>query len=177
MKRLFVMISLALLLAGCSLSGGEYLEYTGDAFSASIEGNIGGFIFTADVKIGAPRASDGSSAPLPRDLELIFRAPGTLSGVRAERKDGKITVTSGGMSIESSGAAGWLKAAELLIPDGNVNDVETINENGARIAEIEIALEDGDILMIYVDCETGFPVRAVCKDIEILVAGFGEASN
>lgn len=169
------MISLALLLVGCALPGGEYLEYTSDAFSASIEGNIGGFAFTADIIIGAPRAADGASIPLPRDMELIFRAPGTLSGVRIERKDGKVTVTSGNMSIGCTGAAGWLRAAELLIPEGSVNDVKIINENGTRLVQIEMALEDGNILIIYVDCETGIPVRVISEGTEIRVAGFGEA--
>lgn len=167
-----------LILAGCAMSGQEYLEYTGDAFCASIYGRMNGVEFAAEVKIGAPRAYDsGRTGAAPRDIEMVFQSPATLSGIKITRKDSKVTVSSGSVEIDGSGCAGWLAAAELLIPDGAIDNVSIITENGERLAEVRMILDGGTPLTLYVDCNTGFPVSVKCGDYEIRVAAFGEADR
>ncbi len=176
MRILIIVMGLALLLVGCAMPNAEYLEYTGDAFVAEIEGKRGGFVFTAQIKVGAP--TDGIADAPPRDIEMTFISPATMSGIVIKRVGGKITLSSANVSIEGRGAAGWLAAAELLTPSGTINDVKIIDDRtGARLARVEMSLADGSPLTLLIDCDTGFPVDIKNDDIEIRIASFRDAGK
>ncbi len=174
MRILIIVMGLALLLVGCAMPDTEYLEYTGDAFVAEIEGERGGFTFTAKIRVGAP--TGGSADAPPRDIEMTFTSPATMKGIVIERIGGKITLSSAGLSIEGRGAVGWLTAAELLTPLGTINDIKIIDDRaGARLAKVEMSLTDGSPLILLIDCDTGFPVNIKNENIEMRIASFGDA--
>ncbi|MGI6167337.1 MAG: hypothetical protein ACOYIA_04280 [Eubacteriales bacterium] len=159
MKRLLTVLFLILLLSGCMADDGRYLEYSRGGFSATVEGRAGEFDFTAEVKAGPPASNENDNHP-PRDIELTFLSPATLSGIRIARRDGRVSVYSGELSANGSYAAGWLAAAELLIPEGSVTGARRVTEDGVKMTRLEMRLRDSRLLTIWLD-RSGYPLRVV----------------
>lgn len=171
-----------LFLAGCAAGADDYLEYTGGPFSASIEGRAGDIDFAAELSFGPPApgqgAGRGGAASGERDIFLRFIRPSGMAGVSIERRGGMLKVSSGGVSLDGSRAAGWLEPAELLIPEGRVLGAKIVDDGGAKIAAVEVSTADG-IIFIYVDTDSGYPVRVVGeaggREVDFRVAAFGFA--
>ncbi|HOA85560.1 MAG: hypothetical protein GX057_06480 [Clostridiales bacterium] len=159
MKRLLTTLLFLLLLSGCMADDGRYLEYSRGAFAAIIEGRAGEFDFTAEVRVGPP-LDTGDRNPPPRDIELTFLSPATLAGIRIARRDGRVSVYSGELTADGSYAAGWLAAAELLIPEGSVTAARHITEDGVKMTKLEMRLRDSSLLTIWID-RSGYPLRVV----------------
>lgn len=168
-KTLTVLLILSFLLSlsGCAASAVDYLGYSASPFSAVIEVKEGELEFSAEVTVGPP-AGEGEL----RDISLTFLGPSRMKGLKIERRQGVITMQSGGISIKNSLAGGFLEIAGLLVPEGRVVDTKITEESGKKLAVITLSPAEGRIL-VFVDCDSGQPVRVTGesrgRQIEILV--------
>jgi len=141
----------------------DYREY---AFFAEIRYEYGGDTFCAEVNVGVP-----SNAEQTRDIELRFTAPPTLAGLCVSQKSGIQRVTLGSADIKREAAAkGFLRAANLLIPDGSMEFIERFEENGLLFYKAEISSADRSI-SLSLD-SNGNPKRVSCDDITVTVIRF-----
>ena len=110
----------------------------------------------AEIKVGAPKEAKAENPP-PRDIEMTFLSPATLAGIRIVRKDGRVSVGSGELVADGRYAAGWLAAAELLIPKGRITGAAKVTEGDVKMTKVEMRSNSG-LLTLWID-SSGYPLH------------------
>ena len=105
-----------------------------------------------------------------RRIELELTAPERICGVTIEKTGGKATVKVGDMVAELHNQT-ILEAAELLLSDGNFSYKAKAELSGREVIVAERVCEN-DISEIYLDKESGAPLRVVSGGRRIEVVWF-----
>jgi hypothetical protein len=166
-RKIPLIFALALALVLTLLSGCRDTlpcDYRDSPFLAEIRYACGKDTFCAEVTVGAPP----SDTLAERDIEIRFTSPMSLAGLCAERKNGISKVTLGSADVKSEAAAeALLRAAELMIFEGELKFIEKYEENGLLFYRAEISGERGT-LKLLTDSQ-GYPKKLYFGDTEITV--------
>lgn len=164
-KTVFILaLLLCLLFCGCS-SGGDPLEYQNFAAAAEVTVNANGTVARANLSLGKP-TTDGS----PRDAEITFSAPDTLSGITVTRKNGEVMLSLGELSVPSGVGEGFISIADLFSISGTLFSAELCELGGKKATLVKITDSD-TIYEIYVS-ESSLPLRIVKDSLTLDVVWF-----
>lgn len=162
---LLLLLSIMLVLVSCADRRELESVYTESCFSAEICWILDGSEYTAHLVAEAPR-TDG----VGRDIKLEFIAPEELCGLVAERKNGKVELKRGDMTVEIHNQA-ILKAAELVCAEGKLSYKAKSEADGRQII-IAARLCGNESAEIWLDAESRAPVRIMYGKYDISVVWF-----
>ena len=162
MKTKIASILLILCLLGAALAActphTDYFEPFRGAFAAEIEGTLNGEAFTALIQAQAAPA-EGES----RRVTVTFYAPEGLRGTEARQDaDGRITLSSGEVSVEDARADGLRALFDLFPLTGEVSGVELTDQGHTRLTGEGFSLtflSDGTPLIAQAPAVTANVVR------------------
>lgn len=173
MKSRKILIILTLTLAVIALAACRDTlpsDYRESAFFAEIRYEYAGDTFYAEVNVGPPSDTQGL-----RDIEIRFTSPKRLEGLCASRKNGISSVTLGSAEIKNEASAkGFLHAASLLIPSGEIKILEKFTENGLVFYRAE-SYTNGKTVSLMLDSD-GAPNRISYEDTTLTVIRFSSKS-
>ena len=148
-RKIICVIIALLVLSGCGKIDSEVLSYAERPFRASVQGQMNGLDFCADVEVSAPNESG------ERNIRIRFMSPESLRGIVVTHDGKRLGVEADGVSIHDSAAQGWLIAAQLLIPRGQVVSIKS-SEDNPRTATVVLDSKQ----TIIIDVNTGAPLEA-----------------
>lgn len=167
---IFVLFT-AIFLPSCTPDDKKLTDYASQGFTASVSFERGGVSYAARVRAGEPPSGENAA---PRDLELTFTAPETMSGLTTARHGGELRTACGGVELEGD-VGGWLSLAELLIPldAGRLISVEAGRGAAAGRTMAEFLLNDGRRCVINIDNASGLPISVECGEdnLQIIFEG------
>jgi len=159
-KMICVIIAL-LMLGGCGKIDSEVLSYAERPFCAEVKGQMHGLDFSASVQVSA-RNEDGG-----RNIRIQFVSPESLRGIVVTNDGKESRVDLDGVSLKDSAAEGWMLAAQLLIPQGQVVSIKSAEQD----PHTAVVLLDSKQTII-IDVNTGAPLEAAIDGTYVKVTRF-----
>ena len=145
-----LLLSLLLVLSGCSLQSRVELDYADTAFECEVSWQTDGTVYRAHLSVSAPAESG-------RDISVSFYEPSALCGVTAKRISGKTTLSLGNIEIPLE-TSGLLEIAELFETDGEIVSSSLVQSGEEKLNLITLEQSDGERLEIYLSRD-GVPKR------------------
>ena len=137
--------------------------YTDEEFSCEVKWRMDGNEICAVVEAGG-KCAEG------REIKMTFLSPQSLSGISVSRSNGKMYIESGAVRAELHNDT-IMRAATLLCDEGSLSYKGKALEGDREVVYAERRVGDRmDVL--YLDLETGAPVRIDSGEISLVVVWF-----
>lgn len=139
-------------LVSCNVSeSADYTAFRRKGFEASVEGELNGLTFAANLSVDAPEANGTGG----RDFCLTFSAPKTLSGICISRTDGVQTVRVGSAVFDKADekiCGGWLSVIQAFLFEGT----EQITKANGQ-TQVKFVSPEGTYCIITYDISSNMP--------------------
>ena len=137
--------------------------YTEEAFSCEVKWSMDGSEFCAVVEAGS-KSDEG------REIKMKFLSPQSLSGISVSRSNGKMYIESGAVRAELHNDT-RMRAADILCDEGSLSYKGKALEGEREVVYAERRTGDRED-RLYIDIETGAPVRIEADEISLAVVWF-----
>lgn len=153
----FLTLVCLLFLTACTPVSADPLAYQNDALSLTLQGQLDGVEFSAELVL-SPCDADAGEMIDRRDFVLIYTAPSTLEGLTVARSAGEMTLSRGAVTLPlADGLTDLAAPAELFCIDCVLGSAEVIQQNGTTLNRISVTDDEGRYIL-WLDTE-GFPRR------------------
>ncbi len=159
--RIFIpFIGIWILLVSCAIRPSLPPDYRLLNFEAEVEWQMG------DLPIRALLTVCGATEDAPATLtSLRLLAPDTLEGIVLSMEDGKRTVHCHGLTADATLLQELWDTAGLVIPDGTILPVTTVERDGVSWLYAQIQSPQGEPLYeCYLDPKSGVPKQIQHND-------------
>ena len=152
-----------LFFSSCAGSIAPKRIYIEEEFSCEVRWTVDGSEFCALIETGG-KSAEG------REIKMKFLSPPSLEGVSVSRIGGKTQIEYGEVRAELHNDT-IMRVAILLCDEGSMSYKGKALEGGREIVYAERRVGDRED-RLYVDIETGAPLRIESGDISLVVVWF-----
>ena len=169
--KTFLLVILSIILVGCNGTDVSLPDFSSSGFECEFSYLCDGTNVRATLMASAPNA-DGTK----RDITLTFAEPHSLSGIRIERKDGKISAHAEDIEWQCEDLDALLEVTELFEISGEISASSIDEIAGETCNRIVIKKEDGSASDVYISSKNSLPLRICgnvsCRYVELNIIRF-----